>query len=196
MTDTAADSDDNTTGSNDNTTGSDDNTIESDNPPIALIAAVAANGVIGDDGEMPWHLPADLQHFKETTMGNPVIMGRRTYESITARIDGPLPGRHNIVLSRSDPDLHEGVVLADSIDVAVAEAEAVCALADDATRIFVIGGATVYEGFLDRADELVLTELDDDYAGDTEFPEWDDTEWREVDRDGRDGFAFVTHRRR
>ena len=173
-----------------------DEVVDSDNPPIALIAAVAANGVIGDDGEMPWHIPADLQHFKQTTMGNPVIMGRKTYESIAARIDGPLPGRHNIVLSRSDPDLHEGVVVADSIDTAVAEAEAVCALDDDAERIFVIGGATVYEQFLDQADELVLTELDDAYQGDTEFPEWDDSEWHEVDRDDRDGCAFVTYRRR
>jgi len=169
---------------------------DADDPPIALIAAVADNGVIGDDGEMPWHLPEDLQHFKKTTMGNPVIMGRRTYESITARIDGPLSGRHNIVLSRSDPDLHEGVVVVDSIEAAVAEAEAVCALDDEADRIFVIGGATVYEGFLDRADELVLTELDDAYEGDTEFPEYDDSEWIEATRDDRDGFAFVTYRRR
>ncbi|MFC7042421.1 dihydrofolate reductase [Halonotius sp. GCM10025705] len=168
---------------------------DNDDPPIALIAAVAANGVIGDDGEMPWQLPADLQHFKETTMGNPVIMGRRTYESIAARIDGPLPGRHNIVLSRSEPDLDEGVVVADSIDAAVAEAEAVCALADGAERIFVIGGATVYEQFLARADELVLTELADAYEGDTEFPEWDDSEWVAVDRDDREDFAFVTYRR-
>jgi len=169
---------------------------DADDPPIALIAAVADNGVIGDDGEMPWHLPEDLQHFKKTTMGNPVIMGRRTYESITARIDGPLSGRHNIVLSRSDPDLHEGVVVVDSIEAAVAEAEAVCALDDEADRIFVIGGATVYEGFLDRADELVLTELDDAYEGDTEFPEYDDSEWIEATRDDRDGFSFVTYRRR
>jgi len=169
---------------------------DNDDPPIALIAAVAANRVIGDDGEMPWHLPEDLQHFKSVTMGNPVIMGRRTYDSIAARIDGPLPGRHNIVLSRSEPALDEGVVVVDSIDAAVAEAEAVCALDDDAERIFVIGGATVYEQFLDRADELVLTELDDAYDGDTKFPEWDEGAWREVDRDDRDGFAFVTYRRR
>ena len=169
---------------------------DSDDPPIALIAAVADNGVIGDDGEMPWHLPADLDHFKSRTMGNPVIMGRRTYESIAARLDGPLPGRHNIVLSRSDPDLHDGVVVVDAIDAAVEEATAVCALDDDAERIFVIGGATVYEGFLDRADELVLTELDDAYEGDTEFPAFDDNEWREVAREPHDEFAFVTYRRR
>jgi len=173
----------------------DSTAVDGDDPPIGLIAAVAANGVIGDDGEMPWHLPADLQHFKQTTMGNPVIMGRRTYDSIAGRIDGPLPGRHNIVLSRSEPDLHDGVVVADSIDAAVAEAEAVCALDSGAERIFVIGGATVYEQFLTRADELVLTELADAYEGDTEFPEWDDTEWREVDRDDRGEFAFVTYRR-
>lgn len=168
----------------------------SDDPPIALIAAVAANGVIGRDGKMPWQIPEDLQRFKSQTMGNPVVMGRRTYESIAARIDGPLPGRHNIVLSRQDPDLHAGVVVVDSIDAAVAEAEAVCELDDDADRIFVIGGATVYEAFLDRADELVLTELDDAYDGDTVFPEYDDSEWREVARDDRDEFAFVTYRRR
>ena len=168
----------------------------SDDPPIALIAAVAANGVIGRDGKMPWQIPEDLQRFKSKTMGNPVIMGRRTYESIAARIDGPLPGRHNIVLSRQDPDLHAGVVVVDSIDAAVAEAEAVCELDDNADRIFVIGGATVYEAFFDRADELVLTELNDPYDGDTVFPEYDDSEWREVARDDRDEFAFVTYRRR
>lgn len=172
-----------------------DTSADSDDPPIALIAAVADNGTIGDDGEMPWHIPADLQHFKATTMGNPVIMGRRTYESIAARIDGPLPGRHNIVLSRSEPDLHEGVVVADSIDAAIAEACAVCELDDDAERIFVVGGATVYEQFLERADELVLTELDEAYDGDTEFPEWDDSGWLEVDRDDREDFAFVTYHR-
>ncbi|TQQ82744.1 dihydrofolate reductase [Halonotius terrestris] len=178
------------------TADTDDHAIDSDDPPIALIAAVADNGVIGDDSEMPWHIPEDLQHFKQTTMGNPVIMGRRTYESIAARIDGPLPGRMNIVLSRSEPDLHESVVVADSIDAAVAEAEAVCELDDDAERIFVIGGATVYEQFLDRADELVLTEIDDAYEGDTEFPEWDDSAWVEVQRDDHDEFSFVTYSRR
>ena len=169
---------------------------DTDEPPVALIAAVAANGVIGDDGEMPWHIPADLERFKQQTMGNPVIMGRRAYESIAARLDGPLPGRHNIVLSRSDPDLHDGVVVVDGIDAATAEARAVCELDADADRIFVIGGATVYEQFLDRADELVLTELDDAYDGDTRFPEFDDTEWREVDREDRDEFSFVSYQRR
>jgi len=145
---------------------------------------------------MPWHIPEDLQRFKSLTMGNPVLMGRRTYDSIAARLDGPLPGRHNIVLSRSDPDVHEGVVVVDSLDAAVSEAEAVCALDDDADRIFVIGGATVYEQFLDRADELLLTELDDAYDGDTEFPDWDDDAWLEVSREDHDDFAFVTYRRR
>jgi len=97
--------------------------MSTDNPPeIALIAAVAENGVIGVDGEMPWHLPADLRHFKETTTGHPVVMGRLTYESIAADIGGPLPDRTNIVLSRGSPDLPEDVVVVDSIKRAVAAA--------------------------------------------------------------------------
>jgi len=165
----------------------------SQQPPIALIAAVAANGVIGVDGEMPWHLPADLAHFKRQTMGNPVIMGRRTYESIAAHLDGPLPGRMNIVLSRRDPDLHEGVVVVDSVGTALAEARAVCTLDAEADEIFVVGGATVYEQFLPLADRLVLTELDDAYDGDTRFPEWDDEAWTEHAREDHETFAFVEY---
>ena len=175
--------------------GGDDDAVGGDEPPIALIAAVAANGVIGDDGEMPWHIPEDLERFKQRTMGNPVIMGRRTYESIAAQLDGPLPGRHNIVLSRSDPDLHDGVVVVEGIEAAVSEAHAVCELDDGADRIFVIGGATVYEAFLDRADELLLTELDAAYEGDTEFPDWNRDDWTEIERETHDEFAFVTYRR-
>ncbi|ESS08116.1 MAG: dihydrofolate reductase [uncultured archaeon A07HN63] len=181
--------------SEENAADSDADAADSDDPPIALIAAVAANGVIGDDGEMPWHIPEDLERFKSRTMGNPVIMGRRTYESIAARLDGPLPGRHNIVLSRRDPDLHDGVVVVDGIEAAVSEAHAVCELDADADRIFVIGGATVYEAFLDRADELLLTELDDAYEGDTAFPDWDREAWSETNRENHDEFSFVTYRR-
>ena len=163
----------------------------SETPAIALIAAVADNGIIGKDGEMPWHLPADLQHFKETTMGHPVIMGRRTYESIAAHIDGPLPGRTNIVLSRSDPDVPDEVVVVESIDAAVEAANAV----GETDTVYVIGGATVYEQFLPQADRLVLTELDEAYEGDTRFPAWDQNDWVEADREERDGFAFVSYER-
>ena len=169
--------------------------MSTETPTIALIAAVADNGIIGRDGEMPWHLPADLKHFKETTMGHPVIMGRRTYDSIASEIGGPLPGRTNIVLSRSEPQLPEAVEVVDSVDAAVGAAADVLD-AETADTVYVIGGATVYEQFLPRADRLVLTELDDSYDGDTRFPEWDRTEWQQHSRDDREGFAFVTYERR
>lgn len=165
--------------------------MSTDTPTIALIAAVADNGIIGKDGEMPWHLPADLNHFKETTMGHPVIMGRRTYESIAAEIDGPLPGRTNIVLSRGNPEVPDEVIVVDSIDAAV---EAATSIGETET-VYVIGGATIYEQFLPKADQLVLTELDAAYEGDTAFPEWEESVWAIVDRDEREGFAFVTYER-
>lgn len=158
---------------------------------VALVAAVARNGVIGVDGEMPWELPADLAHFKQTTVGHPVIMGRRTYESIESRLDGPLPDRTNIVLSRSDPDLPDGVVLADSIGTALDAARET-----GADVVYVVGGGTVYEQFLPRADRLVLTEVDAAPAGDTRFPDWNRDDWTEVSREPRDGFAFVEYERR
>jgi dihydrofolate reductase len=161
-------------------------------PTIALIAAVAENGIIGVDGEMPWHLPADLQHFKETTMGHPVIMGRLTYESIASDIGGPLPGRTNIVLSRSSPELPSEVVVADSVEAAVDAAQQ----ADNPSEtVYVIGGATIYEQFLPQADRLVLTEIESSYEGDTVFPDWNRDDWQEVSREKRDGFAFVEYRR-
>ena len=166
--------------------------MSTDNPTISLIAAVADNGIIGRDGEMPWHLPADLDHFKTTTMGHPVIMGRRTYDSIAGQIGGPLPGRTNIVLSRSDPEMPEEVIVAESTDAALTAASTVDGPTD---TVYVIGGATVYEQFLPQADRLVLTELADVYEGDTAFPEFDRSVWQVVDRDQHDGFAFVTYER-
>jgi dihydrofolate reductase len=158
---------------------------------VALIAAVAANGVIGADGGLPWHLPEDLEHFKATTMGHPVVMGRRTFESIVGRIDGPLPGRTNVVLSSGDPDLPEGAVHADSVEAALAAARET-----GTETAYVAGGASVYEQFLPRADRLLITELDDSYEGDASFPEWNREAFREVERDERDGFAFVVYERR
>ena len=165
--------------------------MSTDTPTITLIAAVADNGIIGRDGEMPWHLPEDLTHFKATTMGHPVIMGRRTYESISSAVGGPLPGRTNIVLSRSSPEVPEAVIVAESLDDALKAAEA----AGETERVYIIGGATVYEQFLPQADQLILTELEDSYEGDTMFPEWDRSAWIEADRDQREGFAFVTYER-
>jgi len=158
---------------------------------VALIAAVADNDVIGSGGEIPWHLPADLERFKRTTTGHPVIMGRRTYESIVDRLDGPLPDRTNVVLSRGDPDLPDGVVHAASTKAAL---DAAAATGTDTA--YVIGGETVYEQFLPAADRLVLTEIDEAYEGDTYFPDFDSDAWVQTGREERDGFAFVTYERR
>ncbi|QKY17431.1 dihydrofolate reductase [Halorubrum sp. CBA1229] len=170
---------------------------------LVIVAAVAENGVIGDEGGMPWHYPADLAHFKRLTTGHPVIVGRKTYESIAARIGGPLPDRTSVVLTTRDLDLPEGAVAANDVSGAV-----VLAAADAADRgvdeAYVIGGAAVYEQFLDLADRMVLTEVPGRPDGDTRFPDWDADAWREVDRevvpdaetDGDGDLAFVTYERK
>ena len=161
---------------------------------VALIAAVAANGVIGADGGMPWEFPEDMRHFKRTTTGHPVIVGRRTYESIAADVGGPLPGRTNVVLSRSELDLPPAVVVAESVEEALtAAAEAAAERGVD--TVYVAGGGRVYEQFLPLADELVLTEIHEAYAGDTGFPEFDPAEWTTTDRDEREAFDFVVYER-
>ncbi|HSH27818.1 MAG TPA: dihydrofolate reductase, partial [Wenzhouxiangella sp.] len=109
---------------------------------ITLVAAMARNRVIGRDGGMPWHLPADLKHFKAVTMGCPIVMGRRTFESIGR----PLPGRTSIVISRSRPELPDGALLAGSLDEAIEQAAA--------DRVMVIGGGQIYRETLGRADRL------------------------------------------
>lgn len=160
---------------------------------ITLVAAVAENGVIGADGEMPWHYPADLRNFKETTMGHPVVMGRTTYESIESQLGGPLPGRTNVVLSRRESlDLPEGAVHARDLDTAFEAAEA--ALNSGQETVYVVGGATVYEACLNRADELVVTEIPETPAGDTRFPDIG-PEWAEHDRKRVDDLVVVTYRR-
>ncbi|WP_049983003.1 dihydrofolate reductase [Halorubrum sp. BV1] len=185
-------------------TGDDDADAAADALDIVLVAAVADNGVIGDDGGMPWHYPADLAHFKRLTTGHPVIVGRATYESIVDRIGGPLPDRTSVVLTRRglDGDRPKNVVVANDVDEAVSRAAA------DATdrgvdAVYVIGGATVYEQLLDRADRMVLTEVPERPEGDTRFPDWDADEWVAVEREvapsddtDRDGdLAFVTYER-
>ncbi len=158
---------------------------------IALIAAVAANGVIGVDNRLPWHLPEDLREFKRITLGKPVVMGRKTYESIGR----PLPGRTNIVLSRQVDWVAEGVRVVADLDAALALAGELVDKVDD--EVVVIGGEQIYRQALPRADRLYLTLVDRVVAGDTRFPELDRAVWREVSR--REGvsaageipFAFV-----
>lgn len=157
---------------------------------LVVIAAVAENGVIGADDGMPWHYPADLAQFKETTMGHPVIMGRTTFESISAQLDGPLPGRTNIVLSGSDPAVPEGVVVVESVDAAVE-----AAAETGAETAYVAGGGTVYEQFLPLADRMVLTEVPERPEGETYFPDWDREAWVEVEREETGELAFVTYER-
>ena len=128
---------------------------------ISLIAAVSKNGVIGHDQKLPWNLPEDLKRFKEITYGAPVIMGRKTYESI-GRL---LPGRKNIIITRSKDRLIPGAWLADSLESAIAEA-------GDAGEIFVLGGGEIYRLALPIADRLYITEVDVRIEGDTTFPEW------------------------
>lgn len=160
---------------------------------LALIAAVARHGVIGRDNDLVWREPADQAHFRETTRGCPVIMGRRTWESLPPRFR-PLPGRRNLVVSRNPSFEAPGAEVVATLDEAlgrVAQSE----------RAFVIGGAALYALALPRADELVLTEVDAELPGDTFFPAWDRAAFEEVDRRpavGQDGvrFAFVTYRRR
>jgi dihydrofolate reductase len=153
---------------------------------IFLVVAVAANGVIGRDGAMPWHLPNDLRHFKALTTGKPMIMGRKTFESLP----GLLPGRRHIVLTRDRAWAEDGAEVARSPEEAIALA--------NAPHIAVIGGAEIYRQFLPHADRIEWTEVAAEPEGDTRFPDFDRAEWTEVARethpaDGRlPGFAFVT----
>ncbi|GIL41096.1 dihydrofolate reductase [Roseiterribacter gracilis] len=138
---------------------------------LSLIVAIAANGVIGNKGDLPWpRLSADLQHFKRTTMGAPVIMGRRTFESIGRA----LPGRRNIVVTRDATRRFAGCETAGSLDDALAKV-------GDVAETFVIGGAALFEEALPRADRLVLTRVQQAYEGDVSFQP-DLTSWREVSR--------------
>lgn len=139
---------------------------------------MARNRVIGRAGTMPWHLPADLRYFKAVTMGKPLIMGRKTFQSIGR----PLPGRTNIVITRQADFTAEGVRISSDWDSAVKLAEEV-ARRDSVDEIMVIGGGEIYALALPRADRIYLTEIKTDPAGDTVFPEIDGEVWREQKRD-------------
>jgi dihydrofolate reductase len=138
-------------------------------PPLALIAALARNRVIGRDDRLPWRLPADLRFFKQTTMGKPLVMGRRTWESIGR----PLPGRRMIVLSRDSGYQAPGCAMARSLDEAFTVAGA-------APEVMIIGGALLYAQTLPLAKRLYLTRVDADVPGDAWFPEWEARDWRLV----------------
>lgn len=138
---------------------------------LSMIVAHAHDRIIGKDNDMPWHLPADLTYFKKTTLGKPVVMGRKTYQSIGR----PLPGRKNIVISRDENFRAEGVETVTSVEQALA-------LASDVDEVMVIGGGAIYAHCLPFADKLYVTHIDANIDGDTRFPEYDTAQdWRLVD---------------
>ena len=145
---------------------------------LAIIVAVAHKGVIGRDNRMPWHLPNDLKYFKRLTLGKPVIMGRKTFESIGK----PLPGRANIVITRQQGWCADGVEAVHNLDDAISLAE-VLTHSNGADEAMIIGGAQLYNESLIRANRLYLTEVAGDFDGDTYFPVIDQKEWRELLRE-------------
>ncbi len=158
---------------------------------VSLIVAASTNGVIGSEGDLPWHLPDDLRNFKRLTTGKPIIMGRKTFESIGRA----LPERRNIVITRN-PDY-----VATGCNV-VASPEAAMELSSDVDEVMVIGGGQVYAGFLPLADRVYLTRVHADVTGDTLFPALDDDEWQLVaseahasDAEHRYGFEFLVYER-
>ncbi len=159
-------------------------------PEIVLIVARATNGIIGRDGALPWHLPADLRRFKTLTQGAPMIMGRKTFESLP----GLLPGRRHIVLTHSESWNEDGAEVVRSVEEALALA--------NAPRVSVIGGAEIYALFLDHSDRIEMTQVHENFAGDTLFPALDAAVWQESGRishlaeANRPAYDFVTLQRR
>jgi dihydrofolate reductase len=153
-------------------------------PNVTMIAAVGRNGVIGDGLTMPWHLSEDLKYFKRTTMGHPMVMGRRTFDSM-----GALPGRRSIVVTRQPGWSAAGVEVAHSVPEALAAAS-------DSEQVFVVGGGEIYRQAMAYAVRLLVTEVDQSPEGSVTFPRIDPAEWVETAREVHPGFAWVTYERR
>lgn len=160
---------------------------------ISLIVAMASNRVIGLNNKMPWHLSADLKRFKQITLGAPILMGRKTFESIGR----PLPGRANIILSRNPAYEQDGCIVVNDLETALWTG------GRHGDELFVIGGADLYREMLPRADRLYMTEIKRAFAGDTFFPEWNPDEWEEIAREEIDddvaagfGYRFLRLERR
>lgn len=151
---------------------------------LGIIVAAAENGVIGSNNALPWHLPEDLRHFKRVTMGKPIIMGRKTFESIGR----PLPDRTNIVITHNPAFQPAGVEVASSLEAALALAEHV-ALVDGAEEAVVIGGAEIYRAAIPMADRLYITEVHACVEGDAVLPRIDWTQWREMERQRHEASA-------
>jgi dihydrofolate reductase len=159
-------------------------------PKLIAIAAMASNRVIGRGGKLPWHLPEDLKFFKKTTLGHPVLMGRKTFESIVERLGKPLPERANIVLSKTMPPREGVTVIRDFADLPSVIPT------PPSQDVFLIGGAQLYETLLPQCDELLLTFIEQPHEGDAFFPAFEDAfELREVIARGA-GFEFRRYIRR
>lgn len=166
------------------------NNVNISSPEIIMVLAIADNGIIGDDGKLPWHLPADLKHFKAITKGSPMIMGRKTFDSLP----GLLPGRHHIVLTRDPNWSAEGAQRASTIEEAIKLA--------NTPQIFIIGGAQIYRLFENHADKIILTRVHINAHGDTMMEDFDTSIWQEVERSHHEAIeeypahSFVTFMRK
>jgi dihydrofolate reductase len=162
-------------------------------PNVSIIVACAHHGVIGRDNALPWHLPEDLAHFKKMTIGKPVIMGRKTFDSIVARLGKPLPGRRNIIVTRNRDWQYPGTDIAHDLPQAIA-------LCQGHDEIFIIGGAELYREAMSLADRLIVTEIDLDISGDVTFPAINPQLWKVLSRDAHNEaalpYAFVVYARR
>lgn len=155
---------------------------------ITLVAAHDPNLVIGKDGGLPWRYPEDLKHFKQTTLGHTIIMGRGVFEELN---NIPLPGRNNIVLSTTRN--YDNVITYNSLE------DALDSLGDDEDEVFIIGGGVLYRQALKIADKLIITEIHKEYEGDTFFPEYRDNigdVWHETEREEKEALSFVTYKRK
>ncbi len=156
-------------------------------PKITIVAAVARNGVIGNQNALPWYLPEDLRRFKALTTGKTVLMGKKTFDSIVARIGKPLPNRKNIVLSRqTDLQLPPEVVVVNDLE---------SILNSDETEIMVIGGGQLYNQLFDQADKMHLTHVLEDIEGDVKFPEIDWSQWKKTFEEPHGKFTFADYER-
>ena len=160
----------------------------------AIIAAVAANRIIGKDNDLVWRLPADLRHFKNITSGHYIIMGRKSFESIGK----PLPNRTSIIITRNPDYKQEGALVANSLEAALEKAEN-----DKQDKVFILGGGQIYRNALSISDYMYITELHESFEGDTLFPEIDQAIWREVlredfpaDEKNRYDYSFVEYMRK
>ena len=156
---------------------------------LSLIAAVAANRVIGSHNALPWYIKEDLKHFRDITMGHTVLMGRNTFDSIMKHLGKPLPGRESVVVTRNlDLRLPESVMVFRDLDSAMKWLK-------DRDEVMVAGGGQIFSQLFDKADKLLLTEIHKNVDGDVYFPKVDKAIWKETSREDHDEFSFVEYER-